>query len=280
MTAAERFRTVERSGLVPGAEGLEFVTVKSRALGQRADVTLFVPPSAEHVVDLPVVMLLHGVYGSHWAWALKGRAHLTAARLIASRDLPPVALLMPSDGLWGDGSGYVPHLAQDFEAWLVEEMPALAVEAVEACTPASPILIAGLSMGGFAALRLAGKYPDRFAAASAHSALTDAGDLDALIEETRDAWSTNPADMTVVDALIGARRPLPPIRFDCGTEDPFLAANRGLHRALSEEGIGHLYVERPGGHDWSYWSTEIEESFRFFGHVLRGGSASNREKQG
>jgi hypothetical protein len=61
---------------------------------------------------------------------------------------------MPSDGLWGDGSGYVPHASQDFERWIVDEVPVATRIAVPACDDASPIFIAGLSMGGFAALRL------------------------------------------------------------------------------------------------------------------------------
>ena len=101
----EDFRTIEVSDPAIEAGGLTFVTVKSRALRRRADVTLYVPPLPPGMTDLPIVVLLHGVYGSHWAWALKGRAHLTAARLIAEGVLPPVALAMPSDGLWGDGSG-------------------------------------------------------------------------------------------------------------------------------------------------------------------------------
>ena len=77
---ASAFRTVELSDPdIPG-EGLRFATVKSRALGQRADVTLYATPGADVATDLPIVTLLHGVYGSHWAWALKGGAHRTAAR--------------------------------------------------------------------------------------------------------------------------------------------------------------------------------------------------------
>jgi S-formylglutathione hydrolase FrmB len=277
MTGPGPFRTLERSDPALRADGLEFLTVKSQALGQRADVSLYVPPAAEGVPNLPVVMLLHGVYGSHWAWALKGGAHLTLARLIDAGIVPPVALLMPSDGLWGDGSGYVPHRGQDFERWLVDEVPALAVEAVAGCTPASPLFVAGLSMGGFAALRLAGKYPARFAAASAHSALTDAADLDVLIEESRDVWSGHPVDRNVIEALRAAPAPLPPIRFDCGTDDPFLPANRALHAELAAAGIGHIYVERPGAHDWPYWASAVEETFRFFAQVLRARSTIDEE---
>jgi enterochelin esterase-like enzyme len=262
------FRTIEVSDSAITADGLEFVTVKSRALGRRADVSLYVPPGARGVADLPIVMLLHGVYGSHWAWALKGAAHFTAGWLIDEGALPPVALLMPSDGLWGDGSGYVSHIVDDAERWIIDEVPALACELVEGCSARSPLLVAGLSMGGFGALRLAGKYPGRITAAAGLSSVTDATQFDSLIEESRDGWSADPADRSVWAALVGASDPLPPLRIDCGLDDPYLEANRELHRALQRAGIEHQYAESPGGHDWTYWSVTLEHTLRFFGQVL------------
>lgn len=266
---AERFRTVERSDPAIGAEGLEFVTVKSPALRRRADVTLFVPPAARGVRDLPIVTLLHGVHGSHWAWALKGRAHLTAARLIAAGALPPVALLMPSDGLSGDGSGYVPQAGLDAERWIVEDVPALARQLVEGCTERSPLLMAGLSMGGFGALRMAGKYPQRVTAAAALSAVTEVMQLQSFMEESTEGWSALPADRSVIAALTGASGPLPPLRIDCGEDDPLLDANRALHHALRQAGVSHLYAESPGGHDWPYWARTLADTLIFFGDVLK-----------
>ena len=270
------FRTLELSDPVIDPRGLHFATVKSAALGQRADVTLWLPPGADALRDLPVAILLHGVYGSHWAWALKGDAHGTAARLVAEGALPPLALLMPSDGLWGDGSGYVRHRAQDFERWIVDELPALARAAAPGCGERSPLLIAGLSMGGFGALRLAGKHRRRFAAAAAHSTMTDVAQFDALLAEPRAGWSDDPRDAGVFAALAAPSDPLPPLRFDCGREDPFIAANRALHAALDGAGIAHEYAEHDGGHDWAYWSRHVEDTLRFFGAVLRG-NASRRE---
>lgn len=266
--SGETFRTVECSDPAITADGLDFVTVKSRALRCRADVTLFVPPAARDVTDLPIVMLLHGVYGSHWAWALKGGAHLTAARLIDEGALPPVALLMPSDGLWGDGSGYVAHADGDAERWIIDEVPALAREIIGECTERSPVLVAGLSMGGFGALRLAGKYPRRLLAAASLSVVTEAPQFDAIIEEDRAGWSDAPADHSVLDALITGAGILPPLRIDCGLDDPYLESNRILHRQLRRAGIAHQYVERPGGHDWPYWSATLEHTLRFFGQIL------------
>lgn len=264
------FRTLELSDPAIPADGLRFATVKSRALRQRADVALYATPGAETAIDLPIVVLLHGVYGSHWAWALKGDAHRTAARLVAEGALPPVALLMPSDGLWGDGSGYVAHAEQDFERWIIDEVPALAVEAIPGCTSRSPLLIAGLSMGGFGALRLAGKHPGRFAAVAAHSTMTDIAQFEDFVEDSRAGWSDGEADRSVAAALLGARGPLPPIRFDCGRDDPLIEANRALHAALDAAGIRHRYAERDGGHEWPYWTAVLEDTLRFFGRVLRG----------
>lgn len=271
------FRTIELSDPAILADGLRHATLKSRALGRRADLTYFLTPGAEAVRDLPIVILLHGVYGSHWAWALKGDAHRTAARLVEDGALPPVALLMPSDGLWGDGSGYLPHADADYERWIVDEVPAFAAEALPGCSAKSLVCIAGLSMGGYGALRLAGKHPARFAAAAAHSTMTDVAQFDTLLEEPREGWSDALEDSSVLVALLGAKAALPPLRFDCGRDDPFIEANRALHTALDDAGIAHRYDEFDGRHEWPYWTAHLARSLRFFGRVLRGSHDVYRE---
>ena len=262
------FSTLEVSDPALSPPGLRFVTVKSAALGQRADVLLFVPQQAAALHDVPLVLLLHGVYGSHWAWAFKGGAHLTAQRLIDAGEIPPLVLAMPSDGLWGDGSGYVAHGSQDFERWIIDEVPAAARAACSACSETSPLFIAGLSMGGFGALRLAGRHPRRFVAAAGHSSVTEAAQLDALMAETRAGWAAAPADNSIIASLRGADAALPALRFDCGRDDPFIAANRELHAELQAAGIAHEYAEHEGGHGWDYWAQHLEDTLRFFATTL------------
>lgn len=266
------FRTIEISDPALTPAGLRFVTVKSAALGQRADILLFVPRQAEGRRDLPLVTLLHGVYGSHWAWAFKGGAHLTAQRLIDEAAIPPMVLAMPSDGLWGDGSGYVPHHGpspQDFERWIVDEVPAATRLACAACSAASPQFIAGLSMGGFGALRLAGLYPHRFAAAAGLSSVTDAAQFDALLQEPRSGWSSAAAHQSVLAALSAAPiQNLPPLRLVCGRDDPYIHDNRALHAALTAAGIAHDYAEHEGGHEWAFWQHHLEDTLRFFARQL------------
>ncbi len=270
--SAPAFRTVELSDPALSPEGLRFVTVKSAALGRRADLTVFAPRQAEGRHDLPIVLLLHGVYGSHWAWAFKGGAHRTLQALVDAGDVPPMVLAMPSDGLGGDGSGYVRHAREDAERWIVDEVPAATVQAVSSCSAASPLCIAGLSMGGFAALRLAGRHPQRWVAAASLSGLTDVEQLDPLIDESREGWAGDAHDRQVLAALLpagaGPRHDLPALRLECGLDDALLPAQRRLHEALLAAGIRHDYAEHPGGHDWAFWSARLADTLRFLAGAL------------
>jgi S-formylglutathione hydrolase FrmB len=266
---AAAFRTIEVSDPRFGFEGLRWVTVKSPALRQRADLTLFVPQQVDQSHSIPLVILLHGVYGSHWAWALKGGAHRTAAKLIAAGEIPPMVLAMPSDGLWGDGSGYLRHAHQDFERWIVEDVPAAARAAVPALDVSSPLFISGLSMGGFGALRLAAKYPEKFRGAGGHSSMTHFDQHTQFVEEPLNSYGCVPEDRSVFETMTRNRAKLTPFRFDCGTEDPLLEVNRQLHTQMESAGIAHQYAEFPGGHEWPYWEEHLKDMLRFFGALLK-----------
>ena len=258
-----QFRSIEISDPAFERDGLRHITLKSRALQQRADITLFVPELDLHA-STPIVLLLHGVYGSHWAWAYKGGAHRAAQRLIHAQQIRPMILAMPSDGLWGDGSGYVDHGQKDFERWIVEEVPLFIREQYNLAKKASPLFIAGLSMGGYGALRLGAKYPSIFSGISGLSSITDFSDWQTFMEEEITGLPIPEAEQTALHFLRQNPATLPPIRFDCGTEDRLLASNRTLHESLSEAGIQHVYEEFPGGHSWPYWTKGLERSLLFF----------------
>ncbi len=259
------FRTTEVSDPAYSADSLQFITVKSPALKRRADVCVYVPKTEAPVANIPVVVLLHGVYGSHWAWALKGGAHEVLQRLIDEGRVPPMALLMPSDGLWGDGSGYCPHSDADYESWIVDEVPVVGQENVEGITAESPVFIAGLSMGGYGALRLGAKYPDRFAGISGHSSITRLDQMTGFIEEDVASLDLDPErEGSVFHYLEKNKDRLSPLRFDCGRDDDLLAANQDLSRQLESAGIEHDYSEADGGHEWPYWHMQIEKTFLFF----------------
>lgn len=264
-----RFRTLETSDPRFETEDIREVTVKSAALGGRADLSLHAPAAARQQAHVPLVILLHGVYGSHWSWMRQAGAHRIAAELQRQGQIPPVVLATPSDGLWGDGSGYLPHHGRDFERWIAFEVPAAASQAIPAITSRSPLFIGGLSMGGFGALRLAARHPNRFAAAAALSAITDLCQLQALTEECLDLSEGDEGGPSSLAALLCANQArLPPFRFECGTEDTLLAANRSLHHSLSEASVPHTYEEFPGGHDWNYWKSRLPTTLRFFARFM------------
>ena len=259
-----RFRTVEVSDPCFERDGLRWLTVRGQGLAGRGDITVFVPPEAEGRRDVPLVLLLHGVYGSHWAWALKGGAHRIAAGMIRSGEIPPMVIAMPSDGLSGDGSGYVRQARADYEEWIVGDVPAAVRHATATVGDGSPWFMAGLSMGGFGAMRLGARHADRFRAVSGLSSATHLDQLRPLMGEAPGWEGAGVEDAGVAEAMLRAAR-LPAIRFDCGTEDSLLEANRALHRALDAAGIPHEYREYPGGHTWEYWARHLPETLRFFG---------------
>jgi len=264
-----RFATIDLSDPIYEWDHLRFLTFKSPVLRGRGDVTLFIPPNSQASERLPLVLLLHGVYGSHWNWALKGGAHRTAFEMIAQGEIPPMILAMPSDGLWGDGSGYIPHGSTDYAAWILDDVIDCVLTTLPQVDAQSPLFISGLSMGGFGALHLGAKNPHRFAGISAHSTITHYDQFEIFSRQPMSTYVlADEHDKAVLYWLLRYRDQLPPLRFDCGVDDLLIAHNRELHQALLEHGIEHQYEEFPGGHSWDYWSEHLRETLRFFGKII------------
>ncbi len=258
------FRTTEISDPKFESDNLRFITVKSKNLKGRGNICVFVPP-VENAKNLPLVLLLHGVYGSAWVWTQKGGVHHTAWEMMQKGIIKPMVIAMPSDGLWGDGSGYLPHSQKDFEKWIVDDVPLAVTQNISQVSTFSDLFISGLSMGGFGALRLGIKYSEKFKAISAHSAITDIEQMPMFVEESMKNYrEILKEEHSIIGIIKNERENLPRIRFDCGTEDALLAANRTLHRQLQKVKIKHSYQEFSGGHDWSYWQEHVAETLRFF----------------
>jgi enterochelin esterase-like enzyme len=264
----KRFPNAQLSQPIPGTESLRFLNFRSEALGSRGDVVLFFPPGMESLKRVPLLLLLHGVYGCQWNWWLNGDLNNTALEMLRSGKSAPMMIAMPSDGLWGDGSGYVPHAQADYEKWVVDDLPGCLRELFPQLHP-QKFLIGGLSMGGYGALRLGMKYASRIQGISAHSSITKVEQLSQFIPFP--AKSFQYAGKAEVDLLHWAKmnkEHLPPIRFDCGTDDPLVQANRELDEALTHLGVPHVYEEFPGGHDWPYWTQHVRQTLAFCQRVL------------
>ena len=86
-----KFRTTEISNPEFEANNLRFITVKTSNLQGRGDICVFVPPGKD-LKDVPIVTLLHGVYGSAWIWAHKAGVHFTALQLMKEGLIKPMVL--------------------------------------------------------------------------------------------------------------------------------------------------------------------------------------------
>ena len=261
------FRTTEISDPRFESDNLRFITVKTNNLKGRGDICVFVPP-IENVANLPLVILLHGVYGSAWVWSQKAGVHRTAWEMMQKGTIQPMVIAMPSDGLWGDGSAYLPHRQNDYEKWIVEDVPLAVKQNIAQVSSTSNWFISGLSMGGFGALRLGIKYFEKFKAISAHSAITDIEQMPLFVEEATENYRQIPEQENSLIAMLSHQNlNLPKIRFDCGLDDDLLEANRTLHGHLKKAQIEHIYQEFPGAHEWSYWQEHIKDSLLFFNTI-------------
>lgn len=265
----KKFRTAELSDPRFENNHLRFITVKSEYLKGRGDICVFVPPGIDTDKCYPAVILLHGVYGSAWSWSHKTGVHLQALEMMQKGELPEMIIAMPSDGLWGDGSAYLPHNNKDFERWIAEDVPEVLKQYIEGVTTASHFFIGGLSMGGFGSLRLGIKYPNTFKAVSGHSSITNLQQMKLFVEEDAENYrQTDKADEDVFETIIRYQNHLPPIYFDCGEADLLIGYNRELHEKLEKQNIPHIYKEYPGGHEWAYWEKHIKHSLLFFASHL------------
>lgn len=249
-------------------DGVRFLTICSPSLRGRGDVSIFAPAEAETMASVPIVLLLHGVYSSHWAWFFKGNAHRTARNLITTGQIRPMLLVAPSDGLFEQGSGYLQHSRRDYESWIMKDVLGQLPQAFRCVEENSPVFLAGLSMGGYGALRLGAKYPSVFRGISAHSAVVTIDELQNFLSKPFPKEEIPGTEIDLLHWFTAHRSLIPPMRLDCGMKDPLLEGNRELHRQLELRQIPHRYAEFPGEHNWEYWSAHIGDSLLFFEEVL------------
>lgn len=212
----------------------------------------------------PTLYLLHGYSDDHTIWLRRTSIERYAANL-------PAIIVMPDGGhgFYADAvEGYA------FGKAIGEEL----VDRIDRTFPTQATregrVLAGLSMGGYGALRLALSYPERFRAA--HS-------LSGAVAYGHDApsWSTDkkhlanfyrvvgedhiggPCDLFALTLKNHAANTLPDMRIDCGTEDFLIEDNRKFAAYLKEQKIPHEYEEFPGEHNWEYWDEHIQDALKF-----------------
>jgi enterochelin esterase-like enzyme len=247
------------------------ITVTSTCLGGKAipgrgDVTIYnCNPAAPQT---PIIILLHGVYGSHWAWMYSGGVHQVYERLREQEGLGEFVLVMPSDGLIGDGSGYLPTPLADYDRWIMEDVVEATRRSVDNVDKHSPVYLCGLSMGGYGCLRMGFKYATQVSAISVHSACTNKSDLEKFVGHGLSIYNCSDAEADILAWASRHRTQLPPFRFDCGESDALFEENLTLHKAMMQLEIPHSFEVFPGEHSWEYWHLQVADSLWFF-HQLR-----------
>lgn len=231
----------------------------STALGSASEMWVLVPDEGEG--PFPVLYLLHGLLDDASIWLRRTRLEWYVRRW-------PWVVVMPDGGRgwYSDalaGPAYETHLLRDVMGQAERIFPGGGQRA-----------IAGLSMGGYGALKFALKYPDRFvAAASLSGAVGIAHDPypEELREELERIFGPQPAggphDLFALATQAKALR-LPALWLDCGLEDFLLEQNRAFHAHLEHLDIPHTYREFPGAHNWDYWDEHIRDVLKFLGEVV------------
>lgn len=258
---------IERSDPVLTEKNLTLLTVHASSLKGRGNVSVYNTDSTKK--DIPVVILLHGVYGNNWVWMHLGGVHRVYEQLRAEQKINDMLLVMPEDGSYYCGSGYLPLTnGLNAENWIVDDLLKSLRNSFDNVTEKSNIYLAGLSMGGYGALRLGAKYPELFAGISAHSSITQLSEMSSFVNEPLSIYQcSDNNESNIMYWMKKNKTQLPPLRFDCGIDDKLYAGNVAFHKQLEMESIKHQFNTYNGGHEWSYWNEHVATSLKMFSDI-------------
>jgi putative tributyrin esterase len=264
----------------PAAAEVRYATFSSPSLGKDVAYAVQLPPSYATAATrrYPVVYALHGLFESPGFWERRGLAPMLET-LWQKGDVPEMVVVAVD----GDNSFFVDGPAGRWQQMMSRDFVAH-VESTYRVIPGRPGRgLLGISMGGYAALRMALAHPDLFRAVATHSAML----LEKIptAEEGAGRWhmaAFSKVFGTPIDAALwSANDPLalaakadpkatPALYFDCGTEDRYglFAGNRELHRRLEARGVAHEFGLYPGDHGYEYVHTVLDKSLRFLGRAL------------
>lgn len=204
--------------------------------------------------------LLHGMSDDQTIWCRR----TSIERYAADYNL---AVIMPTTGLqwYTDAPG-----AQKWWTYVSEELPLLMADMFPQISPnPEHTFAAGLSMGGYDALKLGLRGKGRF---SHVASLSGAVNIARLHEEQDD-----PADSKFFNGIFGTEKEAagsfndlisaaeelkkedrPRVYMWCGTEDFLYGHNALMRDHLLALGYDLTYQESPGDHQWKYWDEKIQ----------------------
>jgi enterochelin esterase-like enzyme len=256
-------------------------TFHSAALQRQMSFTVYLPDGySTSGLQYPVLYLLHGAGGDETAWIEHGNIKLRADALIASAAIPPAIIVMPGCRAcwWIDGA------KDKAETAFWQDVVPLIASRFRTIEARDGRLIAGLSAGGYGAVRFAMKYPDRVGAVAALSP--------AVYSQTPPAASSSRVQPPFIGAnglfdqarwtaqnypsLIDAYFDQPfrvPFYLMSGDHDNFGIA---FETALLFKLVSAKQPERTelrvidGDHSWSCWAKAMDDALTYvFRHAAR-----------
>ena len=210
----------------------------------------------------PVLYLLHGYTDHYPAWV--SYTQLTQY----ARGYDQIIVMPEGDNSFYTNSASDPNLA--WEDFLILDLIPYVDSHYRTVASRSGRAIAGLSMGGYGAMKLGLKYPQMFSAVASLSGAVAAA-----------RWRQRPLDDAefnkLIDGVFGpadnparaANDPFelvkkvpadarPQIYLSIGSEDFLLEENREFVRLLTQLKIPYEYREIPGKHEWPVWDQQIQ----------------------
>lgn len=207
--------------------------------------------------SFPVMYLLHGLSDDYTTWTRR----TSIERYL---DGKPLVVVMPDGGRgWYtdavNGYAYESHIMKDVMGFVEDNFSVKKGGRNRA--------IAGLSMGGYGAMKLGFKHPSKFAAVCSHSSAFQSGHerMEGRPETDLIFGGQPGGNSEDVFHLAGklAGRKYPALKIDCGREDGLIDVNRRFVRHLRKLGLEHVYKEYKGAHNWDYWDAHIRETIDF-----------------
>ncbi|MDH6364856.1 putative tributyrin esterase [Enterococcus sp. PF1-24] len=246
-------------------------SVYSNVLEREVDLQIILPQQTEKIVgtssagasdEIPVLYLLHGMGGNHSCWERR----TSIERYVADYG---IAVIMPSTDL-----GWYTDTTYDMKYWtyVSEELPKICHELFpQISQKRENTYAAGLSMGGYGALKLALRKPENYAAIVSLSGAVLMGlEMERLFEIRGKAYwegifgpldqvaTSENAPLHLLEELVASGKEIPRIYLACGTEDFLYGANQGMHQAMEKLKVAHTFEEGPGDHNWQFWDEWIQ----------------------
>jgi enterochelin esterase-like enzyme len=242
----------------------------SAALQRKWSYAVYLPDGYDtSSLRYPVLYLLHGHGQDLYAWVNFGHIQPTADALIAHGEMPPAIIVMPDAGM----SWFVDR-KEKMETAVIQDLVGDVQHTFRVIDDRKGRVIAGLSMGGYGALRFVLKYPEMFAAAGLLSpAIYDTEPPQASgarragvfggLEFDAQVWKelNYPA---LWDAFL-AKKIAVPMYINSGDDDDFFieAEATRLYSLLRKNGQPAELRIVDGAHRWPVWESTIGDAMRY-----------------